>query len=137
MSVKLQWKARASIGCRYGNSAVLSPGIKLGDDVLVGVLSKMKEEDLPVKDGTSWFGSPAVFLPRRDINHDFSSERTYKPTKKLFFYRYFIEFSELSCHQHSLFSWLVLSPILLLICRFREILVNSYYGFLYSISAYR
>jgi hypothetical protein len=52
----------------------------------------MKEENLPAKDGTNWFGSPAVFLPRRDINHDFSAERTYKPSKKLFFYRYFIEF---------------------------------------------
>src|SRR5574344_242432 len=86
--------AKTYIGNRtfVGNSAVMSPGTRLGDDVLVGVLSKMKEEDLPAKDGTSWFGSPAVFLPRRDINHDFSSERTYKPTRKLFCYRYFIEF---------------------------------------------
>lgn len=86
--------AKTYIGNRtfVGNSAVMSPGTRLGDDVLVGVLSKMKEEDLPAKDGTNWFGSPAVFLPRRDINHDFSSERTYKPTRKLFCYRYFIEF---------------------------------------------
>jgi len=33
-----------------------------------------------------------VFLPKRDINHDFSAERTYKPTRKLFFLRYCIEF---------------------------------------------
>jgi non-ribosomal peptide synthetase-like protein len=86
--------AKTYIGNRtfVGNSAVLSPGTRLGDNVLVGVLSKMKEENLPAKDGTNWFGSPAVFLPRRDINHDFSAERTYKPSKKLFFYRYFIEF---------------------------------------------
>lgn len=86
--------AKTYIGNRtfVGNSAVMSPGTKLGDDVLVGVLSKMKEENLPAKDGTNWFGSPAVFLPRRDVNHDFSSERTYKPSKKLFCYRYFIEF---------------------------------------------
>ncbi|WP_162163164.1 hypothetical protein [Segatella paludivivens] len=86
--------AKTYIGNRtfVGNSAVMSPGTKLGDDVLVGVLSKMKEENLPAKDGTNWFGSPAVFLPRRDVNHDFSSERTYKPSRKLFCYRYFIEF---------------------------------------------
>jgi len=86
--------AKTYIGNRtfVGNSAVLSPKSRLGDDVLVGVLSKMKEEDLPAKNGTSWFGSPAVFLPQRDINHDFSLARTYKPSKKLFFYRYFIEF---------------------------------------------
>lgn len=86
--------AKTYIGNRtfVGNSAVLSPGTRLGDDVLVGVLSKMKDDDIPVKDGTNWFGSPAVFLPRRDVNHDFSLKRTYKPSRLLFFYRYFIEF---------------------------------------------
>jgi non-ribosomal peptide synthetase-like protein len=86
--------AKTYIGNRtfVGNSAVLSPKSHLGNDVLVGVLSKMKDEDLPVKDGTSWFGSPAVYLPKRDVNHDFSAARTYKPSKKLFCYRYFIEF---------------------------------------------
>lgn len=86
--------AKTYIGNRtfVGNSAVLSPGDKLGDDVLVGVLSKMKKDNLPAPNGTNWFGSPAVFLPRRDVNHEFSSERTYKPSRKLFCYRYFIEF---------------------------------------------
>ena len=86
--------AKTYIGNRtfIGNSAVISPDTRLGNDVLVGVLSKMSSENLPAKDGTSWFGSPAVFLPKRDINHDFSSERTYKPTRKLITLRYCIEF---------------------------------------------
>jgi non-ribosomal peptide synthetase-like protein len=86
--------AKTYIGNRtfVGNSAVISPDTQLGDDVLVGVLSKMNKEDLPAKDGTSWFGSPAVYLPKRDINRDFSAERTYKPTRKLFIQRYSIEF---------------------------------------------
>jgi len=86
--------AKTYIGNRtfIGNSAVISPDTRLGNDVLVGVLSKMSTEDLPAKDGTSWFGSPAVYLPKRDINHDFSAERTYKPTRKLFIQRYCIEF---------------------------------------------
>lgn len=86
--------AKAYIGNRtfVGNSAVISPDTHLGNDVLVGVLTKMKDKDLPAKDGTSWFGSPAVYLPKRDINRDFSTERTYKPTKKLFIERYAIEF---------------------------------------------
>jgi non-ribosomal peptide synthetase-like protein len=75
-----------------GNSAVISPGTVLGNEVLVGVLSKMKTENIPVPDGTSWFGSPAVYLPKRDVNHDFAVNRTYKPTWKLFVMRYFIEF---------------------------------------------
>jgi non-ribosomal peptide synthetase-like protein len=86
--------AKAYIGNRtfVGNSAVVSPNTHLGNDVLVGVLTKMNDKDLPAKDGTSWFGSPAVYLPKRDINRDFSSERTYKPTRKLFIERYAIEF---------------------------------------------
>ena len=86
--------AKTYIGNRtfVGNSAVVSPGTELGNNVLVGVLSKVKNENLPAPDGTSWFGSPAVFLPRRDINTDFSTETTYKPTRKLFALRYFIEF---------------------------------------------
>ncbi len=86
--------AKTYIGNRtfVGNSAVISPGTQLGNNVLVGVLSKVSDEDLPAKDGTSWFGSPAVFLPKRDINRDFSAERTYKPTRKLFVLRYSIEF---------------------------------------------
>ncbi|MDP4239752.1 MAG: amino acid adenylation domain-containing protein [Bacteroidota bacterium] len=86
--------AKTRIGNRtfIGNSAVISPDTRLGNDVLVGVLSKMNTGDLPARDGSSWFGSPAVYLPKRDINHDFSAEQTYKPTKKLFFLRYCIEF---------------------------------------------
>lgn len=86
--------AKTYIGNRtfIGNSAVISPDTRLGNNVLVGVLSKMSNKDLPAKDGTSWFGSPAVFLPRRDVNRDFSAEQTYKPTRKLFILRYCIEF---------------------------------------------
>lgn len=86
--------AKTHIGDRtfVGNSAVVSPGTILGNDVLLGVLSKMKPEHVPTPNDTSWFGSPAVFLPRRDVNHDFSESRTYKPSRKLFMLRYFIEF---------------------------------------------
>lgn len=86
--------AKAYIGNRtfVGNSAVISPGTVLKDNVLVGVLSKMANEDLPAQAGTSWFGSPAVYLPKRDVNHDFPAERTYNPSRKLFALRYSIEF---------------------------------------------
>lgn len=86
--------AKTHIGNRtfVGNSAVVSPGTVLGDEVLVGVLSKMEGKDLPAPDGTSWFGTPAVYLPQRDINKEFSARRTYKPSRTLFALRYFIEF---------------------------------------------
>jgi non-ribosomal peptide synthetase-like protein len=86
--------AKTYIGNRtfIGNSAVISPDTRLGNNVLVGVLSKMSTDNLPAKDGTSWFGSPAVYLPKRDINQDFSTEQTYKPSVKLVIQRYCIEF---------------------------------------------
>lgn len=86
--------AKARIGNRtfVGNSAVVSPGTELGNDVLVGVLSSMSKENIPAPDGTSWFGSPAVYLPKRDVNHEFSTSRTYKPSHWLFTLRYIIEF---------------------------------------------
>lgn len=86
--------AKTYIGNRtfVGNSAVVSPGTELGNNVLVGVLSKVKDENLPAPDGTSWFGSPAVYLPKRDVNTDFTAETTYKPSPKLFVQRYLIEF---------------------------------------------
>jgi len=86
--------AKTRIGSRtfIGNSAVISPDTRLGNDVLVGVLSHMSQSDLPARDGSSWFGSPAVFLPKRDVNVDFSAKRTYKPSTALFLKRYFIEF---------------------------------------------
>ncbi len=86
--------AKTYIGNRtfVGNSAVISPETHLGNNVLIGVLSKMSSDNLPAADGTSWFGSPAVYLPKRDINKDFSVETTYKPTRKLIALRYFIEF---------------------------------------------
>ncbi|HEY4786906.1 MAG TPA: Pls/PosA family non-ribosomal peptide synthetase, partial [Bacteroidales bacterium] len=86
--------AKARFGNRtfIGNSAVISPETRLGNDVLIGVLSKMDNRNLPAQNGTSWFGSPAVYLPRRDVNTDFSVEQTYRPPRRLFVLRYFIEF---------------------------------------------
>ena len=86
--------AKTYIGNRtfVGNSAVVSPGTVLGNEVLIGVLSKLKSENDPAPDGTSWFGSPAVYLPKRDVNKQFTEERTYNPPRILVVLRYFIEF---------------------------------------------
>lgn len=44
-----------------GNSAILQASTRLGDDSLVGVLSTAPRSSA---NGTSWFGSPALELPR-------------------------------------------------------------------------
>jgi non-ribosomal peptide synthetase-like protein len=45
-----------------------------------------------IENGTSWLGTPAMFLHNRDINNEFSDEKTFKPTPLLYLKRLAIEF---------------------------------------------
>ena len=76
-----------------GNNSVLSSGITITDGTLIGVLSvpSINNEDLKLKN-TSWFGSPAINLPRRDTKINFSDSERYNPPTKLYFQRLFIEY---------------------------------------------
>lgn len=81
------------IGSRtfIGNSALIPVNTVVGDNCLLGVLS-IPPDQKKTPDGTSWLGSPAIFLHKRDINKDFSEEETFKPTKSMYMKRYTIEF---------------------------------------------
>jgi non-ribosomal peptide synthetase-like protein len=76
-----------------GNSALIPSGSAIGDGSLIGVLSTpplgVPGASAP---STSWVGSPAIFLPQRQTSKSFSEETTYRPTRKLYFQRLFIEF---------------------------------------------
>jgi non-ribosomal peptide synthetase-like protein len=61
-----------------GNSAILGTGTKLGNDCLVGVLSSPPTSSA---EGTSWFGLPALELPRVAERPDPS--RTTSPSRWL------------------------------------------------------
>lgn len=86
--------APVSIGERafVGNVALLPPGTKLGRKVLIGALSIPPQDGSATKPDTAWFGSPAVFLPRREIFEGFSEKETYYPPKSLYIKRLVIEF---------------------------------------------
>jgi non-ribosomal peptide synthetase-like protein len=45
-----------------------------------------------VKPGTSWLGSPAIFLPRRQESQSFQDDLIYRPRFSLLAWRLFIEF---------------------------------------------
>ena len=76
-----------------GNSAVVPGGTALGDAVLLGVMSAPPpSEDGRVKDGTSWLGTPAIFLPKRQSSAPVSEEVTYRPPRKLYLLRACIEY---------------------------------------------
>lgn len=67
-----------------GNSALLPAGVTIGDDTLIGCMSVPPADTSQVaKINTSWFGSPAIFLPQRQVFEGFSKQSTYEPTLNL------------------------------------------------------
>jgi len=76
--------APVRLGARtfIGNSAVVSSGVTVGDNSLIGVLSVAPKEESKRSNAT-WFGSPAVLFPRRESKAGFSDEKTYRPSTKL------------------------------------------------------
>ncbi len=83
---------RVKIGRRsfVGNAAFAPGGVTLDDDSLLGVLSMPATETLPR--GSSWLGSPAFFLPQRQVNRDFDESLTFSPPCDLYLKRLGYEF---------------------------------------------
>ena len=85
---------RTSVGRRafVGNSALLPSGSCVGDDVLIGCLSVPPiNPDDARRVNTSWFGTPAIFLPQRQRAQQFDEGSTFRPNKRLLTQRYMIE----------------------------------------------
>lgn len=83
---------RTQIGDRtfIGNASVVRSNTHLPDNCLIGVQS-VAPTDQP-QAGTSWLGSPALFLPRRQQCEGFGENVTYRPSRTLVAYRLFVEF---------------------------------------------
>jgi non-ribosomal peptide synthetase-like protein len=71
-----------------GNHVVVPAGTKVPDDVLIGVCTVARDDQLC--SGTSWFGHPAFKLPRREVVAADPS-LTYNPSKWRYAYRLFWE----------------------------------------------
>ena len=80
------------VGCRtfVGNAAVVQGDTHLGDNSLIGVLTMPRARQ--VDPGTSWLGSPAMFLPRRQESQPFDETVTFRPSGALVACRLAIEF---------------------------------------------
>jgi len=91
-----------------GNSAVLLPGSKIGNDCLIGVLSTapVTEDDEKIN-GSSWLGSPPMYLPRRQESPKFSDKRTFHPLWYLYIARGSIEFFKITM-PYAIASWLII-----------------------------
>lgn len=73
-----------------GNAAVIPSGMDIGDHALIGVATVPPVNGVP--DGTSWLGSPAIYLPNRQDSGDYDDELTYTPPREVIRDRYVIEF---------------------------------------------
>ncbi|HTK09268.1 MAG TPA: Pls/PosA family non-ribosomal peptide synthetase [Ktedonobacteraceae bacterium] len=84
--------APATIGDRsfVGNGALIPIATQIGDNSLIGVYSLPPAQQ--VDPGTSWLGSPAIFLPHRQESKSFDDALTYRPRRSLLAWRLFIEF---------------------------------------------
>jgi non-ribosomal peptide synthetase-like protein len=72
-----------------GNSAVITDGIQISDNCLVGCLSLVADE---LKEGQSCLGSPAIVLPKRaETSGDIPEELTYRPPTNLILKRFCID----------------------------------------------
>jgi non-ribosomal peptide synthetase-like protein len=80
------------IGVRtfVGNAALVPSDTRLADNSLIGVQSVPPAH--PIENGTSWLGSPAIFLPRRQASDKFDESVTFRPPPRLVACRLAIEF---------------------------------------------
>lgn len=85
--------ARNYIGDRsfVGNSAILSTGLGIGKDCLLGVLSTTPRSNTWIEDGSDWLGSPGFRLPNRDKVTAFDPRLTYEPKAGLYLQRALID----------------------------------------------
>ena len=73
-----------------GNASFVPSGTHLGDGSLIGVQSVPSVAG--TAPGTSWLGSPAIYLPRRELYDEFTEAQTYRPSRRKVRNRYLIEF---------------------------------------------
>lgn len=84
--------APAEIGARafVGNGALVPGSCRLGENSLLGVHSLAPTR--PIDPETTWLGSPAIFLPRREESREFPAKLTYDPSRGLIAARLAIEY---------------------------------------------
>lgn len=75
--------------CFVGNASLVPGDTRLARDSLLGVQSVPPNDPIPA--GSSWLGSPPIFLPRRQASGNFDESVTYRPPLRLVACRLLIE----------------------------------------------
>ncbi|WP_242604547.1 Pls/PosA family non-ribosomal peptide synthetase [Legionella fairfieldensis] len=86
--------APVTIGKRgfAGNMSLLPSGARIGEGGLLGCMSITPPNNKAADANTAWLGSPAVFLPKRELVTGYSEQQTFNPSKRLYLTRLAIEF---------------------------------------------
>lgn len=80
-----------------GNSALIPIGTSIGNNCLIGVLSKPPQECayLTIND-TNWLGSPPMILPKRQESQQFELKKTFEPPFYMVILRGIVEFFKIT-----------------------------------------
>jgi non-ribosomal peptide synthetase-like protein len=75
-----------------GNGAVVPSNSIIADNCLIGCFSIPPVSDTPMQPDTAWLGSPAIYIPHREVVDSYDESQTYKPPSYLYIIRLAIEF---------------------------------------------
>jgi non-ribosomal peptide synthetase-like protein len=75
-----------------GNGAIVPAYSTIADNSLIGCFSIPPVSDTPMQPDTAWLGSPAIYIPHREVIDSYEEAQTYKPPRHLYAVRLAIEF---------------------------------------------
>ena len=86
--------ARTHIGSQafVGNGALVPGSGYVADNCLIGCMSLPPTDRNLMRPDSAWMGSPAIYIPHRQIVDEYTDAETYKPGKHLYLQRLAIEF---------------------------------------------
>ncbi len=80
-----------------GNSALIPIGTSIGNNCLIGVLSKPPQEcAIKTINDTNWLGSPPIILPKRQESQHFELKKTFEPPFYMVILRGIVEFFKIT-----------------------------------------
>ncbi len=75
-----------------GNGALVASSTNIADKCLIGCMSVPPTDSSRILPDSAWMGSPAIYIPHRQIIDEYSAAETYNPSKNLYWQRLAIEF---------------------------------------------
>jgi non-ribosomal peptide synthetase-like protein len=86
--------AHTQIGSQafVGNGALVPSYGNVADNCLIGCMSVPPTDESLMKPDSAWMGSPAIYIPHRQVIDEYSLAETYKPRRRIYLQRLAIEF---------------------------------------------